>query len=140
LRQRIAWCVLPILALAAASCEKLPAAPPLPDVPPTASFFFNPVSPIYAGQTQVAFNASASRDSDGSIVSYLWSFGDGTNPVTTTQPGVAHVFVPNGARCLNVTYGVSLAVTDNGGAVTLVSLPVTVTELPAPGTLACFGQ
>ncbi|MEM7657641.1 MAG: FG-GAP-like repeat-containing protein [Bacteroidota bacterium] len=38
---------------------------------------------------QVAFSGSASSDSDGSIVSYLWDFGDGT---TGTGPTPTHTY------------------------------------------------
>ena len=64
--------LFPLLVVPA--CEDLPAAP---NIPPTASFIFNPVSPITAGETPVSFNAVGSRDSDGTIASYIWSFGDG---------------------------------------------------------------
>ncbi len=54
------------------------------------------------------FDASGSYDSDGSIIDYIWSFGDGNsgNGVTTS-----YTYTNDGA------YIVSLTVTDNGGAI-----------------------
>jgi len=55
----------------------------------------------------VAFSSAGSSDSDGSIVSYAWSFGDGGS---STQPNPNHTYASAG------TYNVQLTVTDNGGA------------------------
>ena len=46
---------------------------------PVADFSHSPLEPK-SGDT-VYFNAAASYDSDGHIVSYKWDFGDGTSPV-----------------------------------------------------------
>lgn len=126
---------LSVLALSA--CEKLPAAPEVPDQPPKATFFFTPLSPIYAGRSSVLFNALGSSDSDGHVVTYVWDFGDGTTPETRSDPTIQHVFRATGARCLNVTYGVSLVVSDDRGGIGVASVPVTVTELPAPTSQEC---
>jgi hypothetical protein len=125
------------LAFSAQACEELPAAPELANVPPSSTFFFTPVAPIYAGGTAVAFNASGARDPDGQIVSYVWNFGDGTPEETTSSPNHSHTFPDTASRCLNVTYGVSLAVVDDRGDRGVASLPVTVTELPAPTAQEC---
>jgi parallel beta-helix repeat protein len=53
------------------------------------------------------FNGSGSYDPDGSIVSYLWDFGDGNNATEATP---THIYAQNG------TYTVTLTVTDNEGA------------------------
>jgi PKD repeat protein len=134
-RTRALAAALSVLAFSA--CEKLPAAPEAPDQPPKATFYFTPLSPIYAGQSSVLFNALGSSDSDGHVVTYVWDFGDGTTPETRSDPTVQHVFRPTGARCLNVTYGVSLVVSDDRGAIGVASAPVTVTELPAPTSQEC---
>ena len=42
---------------------------------PTAAFTWFPQFPSYT--EKIAFDASASRDTDGRIVKYLWDFGDG---------------------------------------------------------------
>lgn len=56
---------------------------------------------------ELRFNGSRSYDRDGTIVTWRWSFGDGTtgNGVTVT-----HLYTSTG------TYPVSLTVTDNDGA------------------------
>lgn len=116
------------LAVALAGCESLP------NVPPTAAFVFSPVSPVYAGQTSVVFNASASADSDGRVASYRWDFGDGTAELTTDSPNTTHVFPATGS-CVETVYTVQLVVTDDAGDRSFAS--VTVTVLPVPGTPAC---
>jgi PKD repeat protein len=135
-RRRLAWPWLVAALMPVLGCEKLPAAPDT-NLPPTASFFFTPVSPVYAGQSSIEFTASGSRDEDGTIVSYTWDFGDGTAPVTSTDPSAHHMFPDTPARCLQITYGVSLTVTDDKGMSAVAAEPVTVTELPAPTALEC---
>lgn len=62
----------------------------------------------YSGTVGVAliFDGSASTDSDGTIVSYAWDFGDG-NTGTGVTP--SHTYMMNG------NYTVSLTVTDDAG-------------------------
>ena len=122
------------LALFAPSCEKLPDAP---NIPPTAAFIYNPVAPINAGQTTVTFTAVGSHDTDGTIASFDWTWGDGTPEQTTTSPTATHVFADTPLRCINATYSVLLTVTDNKGDTGTASQQVTVTELPEPGSLEC---
>ncbi|NDP41169.1 MAG: PKD domain-containing protein [Aromatoleum sp.] len=71
---------------------------------PLASFFISPGTGTPA--TTFQFDGSASRDPDGSIVSYAWNFGDGATAsgVTTT-----HRYAAIGS------YTVRLTVTDNLG-------------------------
>jgi len=72
--------------------------------PPTA----RPGGP-YSGTVDIAvnFNGSGSTDPDGSIVSYLWTFGDGA---TSTLPNPTHTYTKPG------NYPVTLKVTDNAAA------------------------
>jgi len=82
---------------------------------PVASFTYSPLDP-YVGET-VGFDGSASCDPDGTIVSYLWSFGDGgiASGVTAT-----HVYVAGGI------YTVALTVIDNEGLDFTATANVTV--------------
>ncbi len=127
-------CLLFLSPLLLVSCEDLPAAP---NIPPTASFIFNPVSPINAGETPVSFNAAGSRDSDGTIASYVWNWGDGTPEQSTTSPTITHVFADTSARCVEITYAVLLTVVDDKGDTGTASQQVRVTEQPTPDSSAC---
>jgi DNA-binding beta-propeller fold protein YncE len=57
------------------------------------------------------FNASKSSDSDGTVASYHWSFGDGSS-VTTTSATVSHTYKHAGKHT------VTLTVTDDSGCST----------------------
>ncbi|MBA3852842.1 MAG: hypothetical protein C0503_00415 [Gemmatimonas sp.] len=75
----------------------------------------------------ITFDASASVDPNGSIVSYAWDFGDGT-----TGSGVApqHEYETFG------TYTVQLVTTDNDGLVDTVSAEISVAQAtPAQAAL-----
>ncbi|MEM3486407.1 MAG: PKD domain-containing protein [Candidatus Methanomethyliaceae archaeon] len=71
---------------------------------PVARFSFHPENPT-VGQ-EVVFDASASYDSDGEIVLYVWDFGDGE---VTESVVVHHVYVDSGV------YEVILFVKDDAG-------------------------
>ncbi len=133
--RRLPLLTLPLFLLLPA-CEELPAAPDVPNEPPRASFFYTPVAPIYSGATVVSFDAQGSRDLDGQIVSYEWSYGDGTRQTTQT-PAITHVFTDTPSRCMNITYGVSLVAVDERGGRGVAAQNVTVTELPAPTSSEC---
>ncbi|MFL6240865.1 MAG: PKD domain-containing protein [Actinomycetes bacterium] len=79
--------------------------------PPTASFTFGCTGVI------CSFNGTGSKDSDGSIMTYAWSFGDGKH---STKRKPSHTYATAGTR------SVTLTVTDNGGATGSVTKPVTV--------------
>ncbi|MBW8481610.1 PKD domain-containing protein [Actinomadura sp. PM05-2] len=72
------------------------------------------------------FDASASADSDGTIASYAWDFGDGQ---TGTGATVAHTYAAGGDR------SVKLTVTDNSGA----TADATRTATPTTPVLATDG-
>jgi PKD repeat protein len=97
---------------------------PPPNVPPTASFTSN-TSFLTASFT------STSTDSDGTIESYAWDFGDGE---TSTQANPNHTYATAGP------YTVTLTVTDNDGDSDTTSNPVTVTDPPPELALDAFAR
>ncbi|HIC95061.1 TPA: PKD domain-containing protein, partial [Candidatus Bipolaricaulota bacterium] len=86
--------------------------PPAVNQPPQPSF---QISGDLKANLPVTFDASASKDPDGRIVSYEWDFGDGKKGDGVK---VQHVYSKGG------TYTVILTVTDDKGV--SVSLPRTV--------------
>ncbi len=72
------------------------------------------------------FDASTSADSDGSIASYAWDFGDGT---TGSGVNPTHAYTADGS------FTVTLTVTDNRGGTASVSHGVSV-SLPTVGFVA----
>ena len=97
-----------------------PPTPP-PNVPPIASFTATPASGT--APLEVQFDASVSTDSDGSIASYSWSFGDGG---TATGVTAQHVYNQAG------TFTITLTVKDNLGSQGQTTRTVTVTGNEAP--------
>jgi len=89
--------------------------------PPIASFTCNP--PSGGSPLSVSFNASGSYDSDGNIVSYQWSFGDGSSG---TGAEITHTYQNAG------NYVAKLTVTDNQGARDTSSKTITVSVGLAP--------
>ncbi len=63
----------------------------------------------------------------GTYASYVWTFGDGTAPSTTTASTVAHTYAGAG------TYSASVKVTDSAG-ITAASSAVTITATVPPLT------
>ncbi|MCW2527231.1 MAG: hypothetical protein JWM76_2091 [Pseudonocardiales bacterium] len=102
-------------------------APAAPNVLPTAAF-----TSSVSGAT-ASFNAGGSSDSDGTIASYAWTFGDGT---TGTGVTTSHAYT------VSNTYTVTLTVTDNRGGTgsTTGSVAVTVPAGPAPFAADDFGR
>jgi len=70
-----------------------------------------------------SFDGSGSSDPDGTIASYSWDFGDGSDAGSGVSP--SHTYTSAG------TYTVSLTVKDNSGATDTVSHSVTVSAAPA---------
>ncbi len=81
------------------------------NIPPVANFSFS------CNELSCDFTDSSS-DSDGSIVSWNWEFGDGG---TSTDQNPSHTFAADG------DYDVTLLVTDNEGATDSVTQAVSVT-------------
>ena len=81
------------------------------NVAPTASFTFN------CTDLSCNFDGSGSSDSDGTITSYVWSFGG-------TSVTANNTFASAG------TYPVSLTVTDNNGATNTSTQNISVTAAP----------
>jgi PKD repeat protein len=90
------------------------------NVPPTAAFTAS------CGGLSCTVDAGASTDSDGSIASYAWDFGDGTNGSGATA---SHTYAAAG------TYTITLTVTDNRGGTATTTRPVTVS---VPTTAIAF--
>ena len=88
---------------------------------PTASFIFSPSAPLT--QAPITFDGSSSFDLDGSIVSYVWNFGDGS---TGSGSVVQHQY------SIGSTYSVSLTVTDDRGMTGTKSQTVTVADSGQP--------
>ena len=75
----------------------------------------------------VAADGSASYDTDGTIVQYIWTWGDGS-PDTIGTPTASHTYTSAG------TYTITLRVIDNqgGSGTTTQSIIVTAAVLPPP--------
>ncbi len=94
------------------------------NTPPIAEF------EVHAGEdgspNSVVFDATVSRDADGTIIAYQWVFGDGTTGSGATK---AHTY-PNVS-----SYTVLLVVTDNEGASHLVRRTIDLNRVePVPRT------
>jgi len=85
------------------------------NTPPIASCRFSNDAPI--PRESVLFDASASYDTDGRLVDFIWDFGDGS---TRRGTRVSHVYEEIGL------YTVRLTVIDNAGAVGTTSHTMTV--------------
>jgi PKD repeat protein len=94
--------------------------PPAANQPPVA----RPGGP-YSGalNTAIAFNGASSSDTDGTIASYAWNFGDSSTGSGATP---SHSYAGVG------TYTVTLTVTDNGGLTNSAMTTVTVSTGSTP--------
>ncbi|HEY7815916.1 MAG TPA: PKD domain-containing protein, partial [Nakamurella sp.] len=88
-----------------------------PNVAPTAAFTST------NSFLTVNVDGSTSADSDGTVASYAWDYGDGQ---TGTGKTASHTYAAAG------TYPVALTVTDNRGGTNTVSKQVTVVANKAP--------
>jgi len=91
-----------------------PEGPPT-NQPPVASFTWSPANPNV--NESITFDGSASADPDGSIVSYAWTFGDGTSGSGAV---VQKAYAQAG------THTVRLTVTDNQSATGTSARTITV--------------
>ncbi len=85
---------------------------------PVADFSYSPANPV-KGEF-VSFDASASSDDDGTIVSYTWDFDDGTGGGVSPT----HKYNADG------DYDVELTVEDNDGGTHSITKTVTVEDNP----------
>ncbi len=95
---------------------------------PVASFTESTLTPLV--NENVTFNATQSYDPDGTIIQYLWNFGDGTN---STEAMATHNYSTNG------TFIVILYVTDDDNSTTSTNKTVLVT-LPSRKILKLITQ
>lgn len=96
------------------------------NTPPVARVDATPESG--AAPLQVSLDGSASSDSDGSIQSFRWDFGDGSGEATGQT--VDHTFGAVG------TYQVRLTVTDDDGATGTSTVTVTVNAVDGEAPVA----
>ena len=85
------------------------------NVAPTAVASATPIRGVFP--LLVNFSSAGTTDSDGTIVSYDWDFGDGSNG---TGPTASHTYTTAGS------YTARLTVTDNQGATGSTTRTVTV--------------
>ncbi|HEY0662675.1 MAG TPA: PKD domain-containing protein, partial [Lysobacter sp.] len=87
----------------------------------------NPIANFSFTTSNLTANfTDTSTDSDGTIASRSWNFGDGTTSTATN---------PSKTYSAAGTYNVALTVTDNGGATNTVTKAVTVTAPPTGNVL-----
>ena len=77
-----------------------------------------------------SFDGSGSTDSDGTVDSYAWDFGDNTAAGSGATPD--HTYAAAG------TYQVTLTVTDNKGATDSITTALTVSAANVKPTAAFF--
>ncbi|MDH7511319.1 MAG: PKD domain-containing protein [Clostridiales bacterium] len=95
--------------------------PPPPPGYPVANFSFSPTSGN--APLTVTFDASASYDPDGTIVSYAWSFGTGA---TGSGRVTSYTYTTAG------TFTIRLTVTDNDGKTGSTTKTITVLQFNYP--------
>ena len=96
------------------------------NVAPSAAASATPTQGI--APLDVQFSSAGSVDTDGSIVTYLWDFGDGTSTSTSADP--SHVYAAAGS------YTATLTVTDDLGAQDSAQVVVSVVANVAPTAVA----
>src|SRR5439155_2955 len=100
---------------------------------PVPAFSATPDAP-FAGD-EIAFDASASTDLDGTIARYEWDLdGNGTSETDTGTPPSASRAYTAGA-----TLTIALRVTDSAGDSTTATRPLTITNAPPVAALTSTG-
>jgi len=97
------------------------------NTPPVAGF----VVPSTCQVNSACSFTDASTDSDGTITSWSWNFGDGTAVDVNQNP--THTFAAAGP------YQVALTVTDDDGATNAITQQVTVNSAPQAGNCGLSG-
>lgn len=92
---------------------------------PIAEFTFSPSDPSIQDEVNITDNSS---DPDGTITSWFWDFGDGTN---STAKNPSHRFSKKGE------WQITLTVTDNDGAKKSITHTVAVVNLPPAAAFNC---
>ncbi|MEW5759350.1 MAG: PKD domain-containing protein [Candidatus Thermoplasmatota archaeon] len=80
--------------------------------------------PMIVGD-KITFNGSKSSDKDGSIVNYLWNFGDGSPLFEGVK--IEHIYEKDGI------YNVKLTVIDNDGKIAVIEKSITIHRVPKIG-------
>ncbi|HWY40853.1 MAG TPA: PKD domain-containing protein [Chthoniobacterales bacterium] len=101
-----------------------------PNIAPLANLVAHPHGQPTAPPTgdppiTIDFDGSGSSDSDDTVASYTFDFGDGSAPVTQSSPTISHTYTTNG------DFGASLKVTDSRGKISSNTALVDIgVELP----------
>ncbi len=102
------------------------------DYPPIAAFGTHTLA--YAGYSSTLQSAATDRNilANGTsaindVLTYLWSFGDGTNTSTTSATQISHTYTLAG------TYTIQLTVTDAFNRSSVAAQSVTITSAPSGG-------
>ena len=90
-------------------------------IPITASFSVKPLQPVVL--TPVMFDATSSRDPNGTIVNYIWNFGDGSKN-STINPVTLHEY--SSPRGFNATLTI---IDDNGSNSSYLALVYVLAKL-----------
>lgn len=114
------WAAIAVMIAAAMLIAGCPSTPT--NKSPTASMFADK-DVLFSGGS-VTFNASASKDSDGKVKTFMWDFGDGAS-ATETNKAVSHAFTKAGV------FSVKLVVKDDKGAKSK-EINTTVVVAPIP--------
>ncbi len=97
--------------------------PSIPNQAPAAQFIFTPANPVI--NQEIIFDASSSIDSDGTISSYFWDFGDNTTS-TISQATTSHFYSTSS------NFLIILFVVDDDNAFNSATATISVTAPETP--------